>query len=51
MGGGVQDRPVSVADFSATVYHVLGLDPHAEKNVDGRRVKVLPTGRVVRELL
>lgn len=50
-GGGVQDRPVSVADFSATVYHVLGLDPHAEKNVDGRRVKVLPTGRVVRELL
>jgi hypothetical protein len=49
-GGSVQDRPVSVADFSATVYHVLGLNPNAEKDVDGRRVKVLPAGRVVREL-
>jgi len=50
-GGSVQDRPVSVADFSATVYHVLGLNPDAQTDVDGRRVKVLPTGRVVQELL
>lgn len=49
-GAGVADRPVSVADFAATVYHALGLDPKAEKNVDGRIVKMLPEGRVVQEL-
>jgi hypothetical protein len=50
IGGDVKDRPVSVADFAATVYHALGLDPQAEQTVSGRTVKVLPEGRVVKEL-
>ncbi len=45
------DRPVSVADFAATVYHVLGLDPTAEVVAKGRRMKMLPEGSPVRELL
>jgi uncharacterized protein (DUF1501 family) len=50
LGGEVADRPVSVADFAATVYHALGLDPMAEHTVDGRTSKMLPKGRVVHEL-
>jgi hypothetical protein len=49
-GGEVSDRPVSVADFAATVYHALGLDPMAEQTVDGRTAKMLPKGRIVHEL-
>jgi uncharacterized protein (DUF1501 family) len=45
------DRPVSVADFAATVYHVLGLDPAAEFVAQGRSMRMLPEGSVVRELL
>jgi hypothetical protein len=49
-GGEVTDRPVTVADFSATVYRALGLDPHAEKTFAGRKIKMLPEGRAVDEL-
>ncbi len=49
-GAGVSDRPVSVADFAATVYHALGLDSKAETTTNGRTVKMLPEGRVVHEL-
>ena len=45
------DRPVSIADFAATVYHVLGLDPKGEFVAQGRRMRMLPEGSVVRELL
>ncbi len=45
------DRPVSIADFAATVYHVLGLDPKEEYIAQGRRMRMLPEGSVVRELL
>ena len=45
------DRPVSIADFAATVYHVLGLDPKGEYTAQGRRMRMLPEGSVVRELL
>ena len=45
------DRPVSIADFAATVYHVLGLDPKAEFVAQGRQMRMLPEGSVVRELL
>jgi uncharacterized protein (DUF1501 family) len=45
------DRPVSIADFAATVYHVLGLDPKGEYTTQGRRMRMLPEGSVVRELL
>jgi hypothetical protein len=44
------ERPVSVPDFVATVYHALGLDPHKEFVVQGRPMKMLPQGEVVREL-
>jgi hypothetical protein len=44
------ERSVSVPDFVATVYHALGLDPHKEFVVQGRPMKMLPNGEVVREL-
>jgi hypothetical protein len=44
------DRPVSIADFAATVYHALGLDPKAEFTAQGRQMAMLPEGSVVREL-
>jgi uncharacterized protein (DUF1501 family) len=44
------ERPVSVADFAATVYHALGIDPTAEVVAMGRRMKMLPDGSPVREL-
>jgi len=44
------ERPVSVPDFVATVYHALGLDPHKEFVVQRRPMKMLPQGEVVREL-
>lgn len=44
------ERPVSVADFAATVYHALGLDPKAEFLAGGRRMRMLPEGSIVKEL-
>ena len=44
------DRPVSVPDFVATVYHALGLDPKAEFMAQGRPMTMLPKGSVVKEL-
>lgn len=44
------DRPVSVADFVATVYHALALDPKAEFVAQGRPMPMLPEGSVVDEL-
>jgi hypothetical protein len=49
-GAEVTDRPVTVADFSATVYRALGLDPKAEWTLNGRTEKMLPEGRAVQEL-
>ncbi len=51
LGAMPKERPVSVADFVATVYHALGLDPHAEFVAQGRPMKMLPKGNAVRELL
>ena len=45
-----EDRPVSVPDFVATVYHAVGLDRHAEFLGQGRPMKMLPQGNVVSEL-
>lgn len=49
-GAVASDRPVSVADFAATVYYALGLDPKAEFMASGRRMRMLPEGSVIREL-
>jgi arylsulfatase A-like enzyme len=34
----VEDRPVSVADFAATVFNVLGIDYKKEYHVAGRPI-------------
>ncbi|MFP6768437.1 MAG: DUF1501 domain-containing protein [Planctomycetaceae bacterium] len=44
------ERPVSVADFVATIYHALGLDPNAKFVTQGRGMKMLPEGSPVSEL-
>ena len=44
------ERPVSVADFAATVYHALGLDPKAVVMAQGRPMTMLPEGSVIKEL-
>ncbi len=50
LGAVPTERPVSVADVVATVYHALGLDPHAEFVAQGRPMKMLPHGSPVQEL-
>lgn len=48
----IVDRPVSVPDFAATVYHALGLDPQAElRTLDDRPMQALPEGKVIEELV
>ncbi|MBC8354358.1 MAG: DUF1501 domain-containing protein [Planctomycetes bacterium] len=48
----IKDRPVSVPDFAATVYHALGLNPTAElRTLDGRPIQALPEGEIIRELV
>lgn len=49
-GAEPEERPVSVADFVATVYRAIGLDPQREYLVQGRPMKMLPEGRAVDEL-
>jgi hypothetical protein len=44
------ERPVSVPDFVATIYRALGLNPHAEFVVQGRRMEMLPQGKAVNKL-
>ena len=48
----VKDRPVSVPDLAATVYHALGMNRDAQlRTLDGRPVLALPEGKVIQELL
>ena len=50
-GISVSDRPVSPQDLLATIYHLLGLDPHAELiSILGQPVRVLDSGEIIREL-
>jgi hypothetical protein len=47
-----KDRPISPGDLHATIYHVLGIDPHiAFLNHAGRPVPAIDQGAVIRELL
>ena len=46
-----ESSPVSVADFVATVYHVLGMDPNAKFVAQGREITMLPEGTVVKGLI
>jgi uncharacterized protein (DUF1501 family) len=46
------ERPVTPGDLAATLYHCLGIHPEKEYHTrDGRPVKILAQGEVVRELL
>lgn len=50
-GGTVVDRPISVADFFATICHALGIDPEKELLAPGDRpMRVTNHGTPVREL-
>jgi uncharacterized protein (DUF1501 family) len=45
LGATVEDRPVSPADFFATIYNVLGIDPHKEHQAsNGRPIRLLKDG-------
>ena len=46
------DRPVSVEDYAATVYHALGMNPRkVYQTLDGRPTESLPAGKVISELI
>jgi len=48
----VKDRPVSVSDVCATIYHCLGIDPEMPVyDRGGRPVPVAHGGRPIREVL
>ena len=48
----IANRPVSVPDFAATVYHALGLNPEAKlRTLDDRPMLALPKGKVIQELI
>ncbi len=48
----ITERPVSVKDYAATVYHTLGLNPQKiYYTLDGRPTESLPEGRVIPELI
>lgn len=46
----VEDRPVKVGDFVATIYKALGIDHAQEVQVGGRPVKLVDNGQPVDEL-
>jgi uncharacterized protein (DUF1501 family) len=51
-GQSVTERPVSVADFLATVVTAVGVDPTSEnKTWDGRPIQLVKGGKVVEELI
>lgn len=52
-GGYPVDRPTDPKDILATMYHLLGFDPHLTTIPDrlGRPMHLIPHGDVVRELL
>ena len=51
-GATVTDRPVSVADFLATVFTAVGVDPTTENQTwDGRPIQLVKGGKVIEELI
>jgi hypothetical protein len=51
-GRTVAEKPVSVADFLATVFTAVGVDPTTEnKTWDGRPIQLVKGGKVVEELI
>ena len=51
-GATVAERPVTVADFLATVFTAVGVDPTTENHTwDGRPIQLVKGGRAVEELV
>ncbi len=51
-GGTVVDRPVSPKDILATLYHLMGIDPHTTiADRTNRPMPLVPEGSVVTEML
>ena len=50
--GSVVERPVSPKDILATLYHLMGVDPHTQL-IDriGRPTPLVAEGEVVKEML
>jgi hypothetical protein len=46
----IVDRPVSIADFHATIYAALGINPSKELDASGRPVPISDHGRPIAEL-
>jgi hypothetical protein len=52
LGESPKDRPITAGDIHATIYHVLGIDPHiAFLNHAGRPVPAIDQGEVIHELM
>jgi uncharacterized protein (DUF1501 family) len=50
-GAAVVDRPVGVADFLATVFTAVGVDPDKENFTDGRPIRLVKGGTAIKELM
>ena len=50
LGKKILERPVSVADFHATLYAALGVDPHRELYDGVRPVPITDRGQAIKEL-
>jgi uncharacterized protein (DUF1501 family) len=50
-GAAVAERPVGVADFLATVFTAVGVDPSKENFVDGRPIRLVKGGTAIGELI
>lgn len=52
LGAAVADRPLTAKDILATIYHLVGIDPHtALYDRQNRPVPLVHDGQVVREML
>ena len=52
IGGEPVERPLSAKDVLATIYHLLGIDPHTTvKDRLNRPVPLVPYGEVIPEML
>jgi uncharacterized protein (DUF1501 family) len=49
-GREIQDRPVTVPDFFATLYRAMGINPAKENTAAGRPLKIVDGGVPVKEL-
>ncbi|MFO0808168.1 MAG: DUF1501 domain-containing protein [Gemmataceae bacterium] len=50
LGKKIEDQPVSIPDFHATIYAALGIDPAGELFADDRPVPITDHGVAIREL-